>query len=218
MSSSTRDQHHADAHARLERDGVDGIRLAAQAGEGGARVGEGVDADAEPRHAVAAGDADDAEQKNDRQSDRDRLAGNRSQPSEVSQDDDRDEDPQDQQELALGDQVGLAGLVDQLGDLEHRLVDRHVLELHVNRQAEQQAEDAEEQADREQLVAVHAEKADRRQIGQLQAGFAAGGLAGLGESPGSVQHKNVSAAPRNFAGLLRGMNDSRRNAASQVCI
>ena len=49
-----RDQHHADAHARLQRNGIDGIRLAAQSGEGGARVGEGVDANTEPRHSVAA--------------------------------------------------------------------------------------------------------------------------------------------------------------------
>ena len=69
------DQHHADAHAGLQRNLVDGIRLAAQAGEGGARVGEGVHADAEPRHAVAAGDSDHAEQQNDGQRHRDRLAG-----------------------------------------------------------------------------------------------------------------------------------------------
>ncbi len=60
------DQHHADAHARLERDRVAGERLAVEAGERGARVGEGVDADAEPRHAVAAGDADQAEEQDDR--------------------------------------------------------------------------------------------------------------------------------------------------------
>ena len=59
------DQQHADAHAGLERDGVDGERLAAEAREGGARVGEGVDADAEPGHAVAAADADQAEQQDD---------------------------------------------------------------------------------------------------------------------------------------------------------
>ncbi len=78
------------------------------------------------------------------------------------------------QELALRDQIGFAGFVDQLGHFAHGAMDRQVLQLHVDRQAEQQAEDAEEQADRQQLVAVHAEKVDGRQIGQLQAGFAAG--------------------------------------------
>ena len=186
-----RDQHHADAHAGLQRDGVDGIGLAAQSGERGARVGVGVHADAEPGHAVAADDADDAEQKNDGQSNRNRLAGHRGQPSEVRQDDDRDERPQDHQELALRDQVGLAGFVDQVGDVAHGLVDRHVLELQADRQAEDQAEGAEDEADGQQLVAVHAEKADRRQIGELQVGFAAGGLARLSESGGSLQHKNT---------------------------
>ena len=48
------DQQHADAHARLERDGVAGKRQPAEAGERGPGVGEGVHPDAEPRHAVAA--------------------------------------------------------------------------------------------------------------------------------------------------------------------
>ena len=60
------DQQHADAHARSQRNRVDRERLAAQAGERRARVGEGVDADAEPRDAVAAGDADQAEEQDDR--------------------------------------------------------------------------------------------------------------------------------------------------------
>ena len=77
------DQHHADAHAGFERNLVDRERLAAQSGEGGARVGEGVDADAEPGHAVAAGDADQAEHQNDGKRDRDGLAGHGREPSEV---------------------------------------------------------------------------------------------------------------------------------------
>ena len=42
---------------------------------------------------------------------------------------DGDEDLEDQDELALRDQIGLAGLVNQLGDLEHRPVHRQVLQL-----------------------------------------------------------------------------------------
>ena len=49
----------------LQRNRVDRERLAAQAGERGARVGERVDADAEPGDAVAAGDADQAEEQDD---------------------------------------------------------------------------------------------------------------------------------------------------------
>ena len=48
------DEQHADAHAGLERDLVAGVRLAAEAGERRAGVGEGVDPDAEPGHRVAA--------------------------------------------------------------------------------------------------------------------------------------------------------------------
>ena len=59
------DEQHADAHAGAQRDRVDRERLAAQAGERRARVGERVDADAEPRDAVAAGDADQAEEQDD---------------------------------------------------------------------------------------------------------------------------------------------------------
>ena len=130
------DEQHADAHARLERDGVDRVGLAPQAGEGGARVGEGVDPDAEPGHAVAAGDADQREQQDHRAP----FAGSKCrQDAEVDDDDGADEHLEQQDELALGDEVGLAGLVDQLGDLLHRLVHGQVLELLVDDQAEGQA-------------------------------------------------------------------------------
>ena len=72
------DQHHADAHAGLQRNGVNRIGLAAQAGERCARVGKRVDPDAEPRHAVAARDSNQAEQQNDRQRHCDRLPRHRS--------------------------------------------------------------------------------------------------------------------------------------------
>ena len=69
------DQHHADTHACLERNGINRIGLAAQSGERRARVRKRVDPDAEPRHAVAARNADQAEEQNDRQGDRDRFPG-----------------------------------------------------------------------------------------------------------------------------------------------
>ena len=59
------DQHHADAHAGLERNGINRVRLAAQSGKRRARVGKRVHANAEPRHAVTAGDSHQAEQQND---------------------------------------------------------------------------------------------------------------------------------------------------------
>ena len=39
--------------------------------------------------------------------------------AEVQRDDDRDENPEQHDELALRHQIGFAGLVDQLGDFEH---------------------------------------------------------------------------------------------------
>ena len=59
------DEQHADAHAGAERNLVDRKRLAPEARERRARVGKRVDADTEPRDAVAAGDADEAEEEDD---------------------------------------------------------------------------------------------------------------------------------------------------------
>jgi hypothetical protein len=109
-NSSTLIEQHADGHAGLERNGVDRIGLALEAGEGGARVGEGVDPDAEPRHAVAAGDADQAEEQDDEHA----RGLEVEQKPEVQDHDDADEHFEEQDELALGDQVSLARLVDQL--------------------------------------------------------------------------------------------------------
>ncbi len=63
------------------------------------------------------------------------------QKPEVENDDGADEQLEDQQELSLSEQVGLAGFIDQLGDIQHRPVHRHVLQLLVNHQAEQQSKD-----------------------------------------------------------------------------
>jgi hypothetical protein len=93
---------------------------------------------------------------------------------EVVGDDGSDEEPENHQELALLNQVRLAGLVDQFGDLEHRPVDRHVLQLPVDQQAEQHAERRDQDADKQQRVAVDAHEADLRQVRQNQIRLAAG--------------------------------------------
>ena len=89
-----------------------------------------------------------------KQDDRDLDQREVQQRAEVERDDDADEDLEDQQELALLDEVGLAGLVDELGDLEHRLMDRQVLELRADHEAEQEAQGADDQAAQQQRVAV----------------------------------------------------------------
>ena len=81
--------------------------------------------------------------------------------AEVERDDGADEQPENQQELALLNQVGLARLVDELGDLAHRRMHRHVLQLRVDDQAEEQPERADDQAAEQQRVAVDAAEGDR---------------------------------------------------------
>ena len=41
---------------------------------------------------------------------------------------------------------------------------------------------------------------------------------GCAKAAEAFSMRMLSAATKNFAGLLRGMNDSRRKTASQVCI
>ena len=86
-----------------------------------------------------------------------------------------------QQELALGEEVGLAGFVDQFGNFEHGAMHGQIFQAAVDGQAEDQPEDAEENAEEQQLVAVDAEKVDLGEVGELEIGFAAGFLSGLGK-------------------------------------
>ncbi len=104
-----------------------------------------------------------------------------SQPK-YSADDHGNERPQDQDEAALGDEIGLARLVNQLGHFEHRRVHRQILELHVRGQAEEQAERAHQQPPHQQLAAVDAPEFRARHVGQHQVHLAARTLGG---GPGS---------------------------------
>src|SRR5271157_595705 len=119
------DQQHADAHAGLKRNLITGKRLAAETGKGGPRVGECVHANSEPCHATATTDAHYAEHQNDEYLDGIKVL----EKPEVEHDNCADERLEDEQEFTLSDEISLAGLVNEFGDLEHRLMDRHVLEL-----------------------------------------------------------------------------------------
>ena len=153
-----------------QRDGINRERLAAQAGERCARVREGVHADAEPGDTVAAGDADQAEDQNDQHPEPLELL----QHPEIKHDDRADEDFENQDELALCDQVGFAGLVNQLRHLAHRGMHRQALELGERHETKQQAETADEQASDEQRPPVNGavQKRHGRQVGQHQIRFA----------------------------------------------
>ncbi len=193
-----------------ERNRVAGIRLAAQRGERRARVRERVDADAEPGDAVAAGDADQAEDENDDDLvDREVL-----QHAEVQRDDRADEDLENEDELALRDQIRLAGLVDQLGDLAHRLVHGHVLELRVDHDAEDQAERADDQAAHEQRVPVHAaEERDRERSGMTRFASppAACGLRQPRRRRGCLRRLSVDAMRHAAAPTSKAMTSSKHD-------
>ena len=96
------------------------------------------------------------------------------QPAEVDDDDGADEDLEQQDELALRDQVGLAGLVDQLGDLAHRAMHGHVLELVVGHDPEHETESAHQQPAEEERVTVGPQEGLGREVGNDQVRFARG--------------------------------------------
>ena len=166
------DQHHADAHSGFQRNLVNRIGLAAQPGKGRPRIGERIHADAEPRHAVAARDAQHAEEENNQHARRFVVQ----QHAEIQHDNDGDERFQQQQEFSLRDQVSLAGLVNQFGDFPHRAMHRQILQPPVNGQTENQPEYAEQNSVGQQPVAVNSQKVDRGKIGQFQAGLASCGI------------------------------------------
>ena len=90
---------------------------------------------------------------------------------EVDADDDGDEDPEQDQELALLQQVGLAGLPDELGDLPHRAVDRQIAQSEEDDETEDQAERADDESVGKQVAAGDAVELDRVQVGQDEAGL-----------------------------------------------
>ena len=100
------------------------------------------------------------------------------QEAEVEHHDGADEDLEQEDELALGDEVRLAGLVDQLGDLPHRGVDGQVLELVEDHEAEDEPQHAHAEPDREQRAAADTGDVYLREVGNLQARLAAAMLGG----------------------------------------
>src|SRR6185436_5224955 len=112
------DEHHPDAHTRLQRNPVNGIGLAFEARKRSSRVGEGVHADSEPCNPVASRNPDQAEGQNDDHP----YSFVFLEHSEVEHDDYADKNFEHQDELTLGDQISFTRLVDKLRDLQHRPV------------------------------------------------------------------------------------------------
>ena len=67
----------------------------------------------------------------------------------------------------MRDQIGFAGLINQLGNFAHGAVHRQIFQALVDDQAEDQPKDAEENPEQQQLVAVDAKKVHLRKIGKL---------------------------------------------------
>jgi hypothetical protein len=82
----------------------------------------------------------------------------------VRDDDDGDEPLEHQDELNLGDEVRLARLVDELADLEHRLVNGRVLELRVHDDAERQPEGTHSEAEHEKRSPRNAHEGGGRKL------------------------------------------------------
>src|ERR1019366_537769 len=143
-----RHEQQADAHAGTQRNAQGGQRVALEGGEGGAGVGHGVDPDPEPRHTVGAEDAQDRGEQND-----DAVAHQFAvaqmvmrivpgQANEIIDHAASDQQPEDGEEFALGEEVGLAGLPDGVGNLGHAVVHGQGLGLLVLHEAEDRPDQA----------------------------------------------------------------------------
>src|SRR5579859_4686530 len=150
------DQHHANAHAGLKRDLINRKRLAAEAGKRRARIGIRVHANAKPRHAVTSRNADYTEQQNNAHT----YGFIFQQDAKIKHDDDGNEDPKKNQELALRYQVGFASLVNQMADFFDGLVDGKFLKMLIGRQPKKQPEDAEYNPKSKQGVPIEAQELD----------------------------------------------------------
>ncbi len=93
--------------------------------------------------------------------------------AEVEDHDHADEDLENQDELALRDQVGLAGLVNELRDFPHRRVNGQVLELPEDDHSEREAEHADDEARLQQRATVDALELDAPEIGKDEVCLAA---------------------------------------------
>src|SRR5205823_9793505 len=116
----------------------------------------------------AAGHAQQAKSQNDGQGDGDGLARDGGKEAEIQHDHNGNEGPEQQKEFALRLEIGFASFVNELGDVAHGLVDRQMFQARVNGESEGQAEQAEENPEKQEFVAVHAEEGDLGKVGQLQ--------------------------------------------------
>ena len=101
------------------------------------------------------------------------LPGTGASQPKYRDDDAGDEDPENDQELALRQQVGLAGLVDQLGDLAHGRVDGEIAKPGIHHEAEDEAERGDAHTEHQERAPSNPEERHCGEVGQHQACFAA---------------------------------------------
>ncbi len=90
---------------------------------------------------------------------------------EIEHHDEADEHLEDEDELALCNEVGLAGLVDEFRDLPHGSVHGKVLELPVDDQTEEQAKQAHEESRLQQRPGVDTAEADLAEVRKDETGL-----------------------------------------------
>src|SRR5207249_3869593 len=112
------------------------------------------------------------------------------QHTKIEQNDDCNEQPEQNQEFSLRDQIGFAGLINELRDLAHGTMHRQILQPRVDHQTESQAENAKQHADHQQRVAINATKKNAGEIGQLQIGFTADAFRLRHSSDAQTQKRN----------------------------
>ena len=131
------------------------------------------------------------------------------QHAKVDSDNDRDKGPQQHQELALRDEVGLAGFVDQFRDLSHGAVHGQILQAHEDDHAETEAENAEEQANHEETMAVDSEEGDRGKVGEFEGRLAARFFGGLRQCVADGQEHQSGRVAKILANVLSRSNVSQ---------
>jgi hypothetical protein len=119
-----------------------------------------------------------------------------SQHAKIKHNDGRNKRPQQHQELALREQIGLAGFVNQLRNFAHGAMYRQVLQPHVNQHAKAQTEDAEQQPYHQQPMPVDPEERNRRKVGQFQSRLAT--LRRLGQRAAGSEKQQSGKRCRNF--------------------
>ena len=98
--------------------------------------------------------------------------------AEIIDDTDGDQNPQAGEKLTLLQNIGLAGLPNSGGDIEHRLMGRQILRLHVLHHAESHADQADKEPHFQDEKPVQRTEHDLRQIRQLDVRFARKGDGG----------------------------------------